>query len=112
MPISTVAIYRDGVLEPVDDLRLRGNERVTLTITQGREEQPSPDDLDQQVRAWLPQQKSCPEQLPMEVSREERERLDAELDEIIEELHRGSRGVTEGEVARDAEEALRAAREA
>jgi len=48
----------------------------------------------------------------MEISCEQRRRLGAELDEIPEELHRRSSDMSEEEVNRDVEEALRAAREA
>ncbi len=112
MSISTVAVYRDGVLKPADDLRLRENERVTVTITREEGSLPTPDHLNEQVKAWLTKQELCPKQLPVEIPCEQRRRLDAELDHIMEELHRGSSDLSEDEVASDAEEALRTARDA
>ena len=83
-----------------------------MTITREEVPLPTPDDLDKRVEAWLAEQRPGPERPPMEISCEQRRRLGAELDEIPEELHRRSSDMSEEEVNRDVEEALRAAREA
>lgn len=44
MSISTIAVYKNGLLEPVRELGLRENERVRITIAQEEEDHPTPDD--------------------------------------------------------------------
>ena len=42
MPISTIAVYKNGLLEPVHKLGLEENERVRITITQEEGTRPTP----------------------------------------------------------------------
>ena len=112
MPISTIATYRGGVLEPAETLALKENERVRLTITQETGGRPSPDELHEQAGAWLAGEASRSMRPPLRVTAEERKELDAELDGIIAELHGRSRGINEREATRDVEEAMEAVRNA
>lgn len=112
MPISTMAVYKNGVLEPVDSLTLEEDERVRLTITQEPDTPTVHDELGERVEAWLVTQRPRPARGPLEFSAEERARLDSELDEIVKELHGRSEGISEAEVTDDVDEALEAARSA
>lgn len=111
-PIS--AIYENGLLKPLQPLPLRDRQRVKIIVLPDElRAQADPErvrQLHEQADAWLAQQPPHAVREPKPLSPAEKERLDAEFDQLLAEIHSKSADYSEEELAALVDAAVAAVR--
>lgn len=96
------AIYENGILKPLEPLALRERQYVQINIivtdAPARVDGERLRQIEEQADAWLAQQPTHAVREPAPLATDEKERLDAEFDQLLSELQRQAVDLTEDEL--------------
>lgn len=108
------AVYEDGVLKPSQPLPLQDHQEVQVIVLfdepRGDVDPARVRQLHEQADTWLAQQSAQAVREPKPLTAQERERLDAELDQLLAGIHALSASSSDAEIADEVDAAVMAVR--